>query len=253
MKIYEYGSRDRKTLILIHGFQCPVEIWDDYVARYEKNYHVLVPCLPGHNPDCPEEFVSFEKNAEEIENFCLSLGKQQIFAVYGISMGGLQTAILWQRNRLHFEKIILESAPLLPFPRIVAWYLTRTYLQLTHKTQQRDEKTLKGAMSMMGEKNGPHFIRVLDHMTDNSLKTCLSQVFPYGLTGNCSMENTGLWYFYGGTAAELPFRKVARYLKKAYPAGTTWCFAGKGHCEDVLKHPENRFSLLDAIFGGEPI
>lgn len=247
MKIYEYGSREKDTVLLIHGFQCPYRIWLPYVKHFETQYHVLVPALPGHDPEHPEEFISFKRNAEEIEAFCRQVSKTKIFAVYGISMGGVQAAVLWHRGNLVMEKLIMESSPLMPFSRAITALMTRSYLDLTHKTRQRDEKTLQNAEEFMGKENYPFFVDLVDHMTDSTLGNYLSQVFPYEIPGDCDSTGMEVYYFYGGKPSELPFRRTAAQLKKKYPDAITECIPGKGHCEDVIKNPAVRISALETL------
>ena len=64
MEILEFGNKENKKIILIHGFQSPYQVWDEYVKYYEKDYHVIVPILPGHNPKKKEEFISFKECAK---------------------------------------------------------------------------------------------------------------------------------------------------------------------------------------------
>lgn len=248
MKIHEYGSRENPTILLIHGFQCPWQIWEPYAEYFRDRYHVLVPILPGHDPREPEEFISFDKNAEDIESFCRNIGKPEILGIYAISMGGVQAAVLMDRKQLQIKKLIMESSPLLPFNRAMAWLMTRMYLNLTHKTRQRDEKTLKNARAFMGETNYPKFLELLDQMTDTTLKAYLAQVYPYQIPENLDFSHTKLWYFYGGKLQEKPFKKVAKYLQKHYPEAVTGCFPGMGHCEGIIKDPASRFRDLEQIF-----
>lgn len=251
MNIHEYGSRENPTILLLHGFQCPWQMWEPYGEHFRDRYHVLVPVLPGHDPRQPEEFISFGKSAEEIENFCREIGKTEILAVYAISMGGVQASVLMERKQLQIRKLIMESSPLLPFSKAMAWLMTRMYLDLTHKTQQRDEKTLKNARDFMGERNYPQFLEVLDRMTDTTLKAYLDQVYPYQIPEDLDFSHTELWYFYGGKPQEKPFKKVAVYLKKHDPEAETKCFPGMGHCEGIIKDPESRFRDLEKIFQQE--
>ena len=69
MQILEYGNPEQKKIILIHGFESPYQIWNDYIEHYKEKYCVIVPILPGHNVNEKEDFVSFHKCVEELENY----------------------------------------------------------------------------------------------------------------------------------------------------------------------------------------
>ena len=54
--------------------------------------------------DVKDDFISFAADAIEIEDYILSRYGKEIYAVYGMSMGGVLTATLWQNNRLRYVK-----------------------------------------------------------------------------------------------------------------------------------------------------
>ena len=69
--------------------------------------------MSGHNPDVKDDFISFAADAIEIEDYILSRYGKEIYAVYGMSMGGVLTATLWQNNRLTFDKVIFDGSPVI--------------------------------------------------------------------------------------------------------------------------------------------
>ena len=104
MKILEFGDTSKRKIILIHGFQCPWQVWNKYIEYYKNKFHIIVPIMSGHNPDIKDDFISFAADAIEIEDYILSRYGKEIYAVYGMSMGGVLTATLWQNNRLRYVK-----------------------------------------------------------------------------------------------------------------------------------------------------
>lgn len=69
MEILEFGDKSKRKIILIHGFQSPYQVWDRYIKHYEKDFHIIVPVLPGHNPNHTENFSTFEEVAKELEEY----------------------------------------------------------------------------------------------------------------------------------------------------------------------------------------
>ena len=68
VEILEFGNQDNKSIILIHGFQCPYQMWNQYIEYYKDKYHIIVPILEGHNPKKRENFMSLQQTATEIED-----------------------------------------------------------------------------------------------------------------------------------------------------------------------------------------
>jgi alpha-beta hydrolase superfamily lysophospholipase len=64
--------------------------------------------MSGHNPEVKEDFVSFLSDAREIEDYMLSYYGKNVYTVYGMSMGGVLTATLWQNNKFNPEIMISE-------------------------------------------------------------------------------------------------------------------------------------------------
>ncbi len=244
MRILEYGDPHDPVILLIHGFESPYVVWDDYVARYQESYRVLVPILPGHDPQEKSEFVSFELCAKEIEDFCISKSIENIHVVYGMSMGGILASVLWKSGRLSFEKIVLESSPLLPFGDLATKVMTKQYIAITRKARRRDKKVLRNAVrSMVPEERLDVFLELLDNISDTTIENYLQAVGRFRLPAD--LPDTRLVYFYGGKLSEVFFRNVARYLRRHYPNAATVCLTGKGHCEDALLHPKERIWQLE--------
>ena len=45
MEILEFGDRNKRKIIFIHGFQCPYQIWEKYIEHYQKDYHIIIPIM----------------------------------------------------------------------------------------------------------------------------------------------------------------------------------------------------------------
>lgn len=81
MKILEFGDTGKRKIILIHGFQCPWQVWNKYIEYYKDKFHIIVPIMSGHNPAVLEDFVSFSADAKEIEDYMLSHYGKDVYAV----------------------------------------------------------------------------------------------------------------------------------------------------------------------------
>lgn len=133
VEILEFGEKKQKKIILIHGFQSPYQVLNAYINHYQSSFHVIVPIMPGHNPNKKEDFVSFAETAKEIEDYCISNCGDKIFAVLSMSMGGVLAATIWQNKRLKIDKIIFDGSPLVSFNKLYKKMMQSFYLQITHK------------------------------------------------------------------------------------------------------------------------
>lgn len=248
MEILEYGNKENKKIILIHGFQSPYQVWEEYIEHYKDKYHIIVPILPGHNPNKKEDFISFKEVVKDIEDYYISRYGNDVYAIYGMSMGGVVTAQLWQNKKLNIEKVIMESSPLTFSGNFMNTMLSKTYLMLTHKTKQRDKKVLDQAVNSIISKDKLNvFLEMMDNMSDTTIINYLKEVGSYKLPNNIDTPNTNIYYYYGTTINEMLAKKTAKYISKNYSNSRVICFKGKGHCEDSLMNPKNMINELDKI------
>lgn len=249
MKILEFGDTSKRRIILIHGFQCPWQVWNKYIEYYEKKFHIIVPIMSGHNPEVKDDFISFTDDAKEIEDYILSRYGKEIYAVYGMSMGGVLTATLWQNKRLTFDKVIFDGSPLVSYNNLMKGFMKKFYIDITHKSQQRDKKTVEQATKVIiSEDNLEYFLKVLDNMSDVTVGNSIDDIADFKLSQSINTPDTVAYFFHGTAFNEMLAKKSAKYVKKYYPTTIIKCFKGKFHCENALFNPEIMITELDKIF-----
>ena len=250
MELLEFGNNRSKSIILIHGFQCPYQIWNRYIEHYKDKYHIIVPILEGHNPGKKENFISLEQTAEEIEDYHISHYGNDVYAIYAISYGGIIAANIWQNKRLNIDKLIFDGSPITSYPKFLKFFLIRFYLKATHKSQKREMKTITQATnSICTEEHLEDFLKVLDNMSDDNIRKYIEAWSNYKLPNNIKTPNTVVYFFYGTKPNEILAKKSAKYIKKYYPDSKTICLNGKGHCETALFEPIKMLKELDKILG----
>lgn len=248
MEILEFGNKEKDKIILIHGFETPYQIWEKYIEHYKNDYHIIVPILQGHNPNIKEDFTSLEESAKYIEDYYISRYGNNVYAVYGMSMGGVLTAQIWQNKKLEIDKVILESSPLISYNNLMTSMMIKQYLMLTHKTQARDKRVLAQAVnSIIPEDKLDVFLAMMDNMSDTTITNYIRQIGSYKLPSDIETPNTEVYYYYGTKTNELLAKKTAKYIRKKYPNSKIKCFQGKGHCEDSLLNPSVMIAELDTV------
>lgn len=96
MNVHEFGERNERVILMIHPSVVRWDYFEQVIPLLEKEYRVLVPALPGYDPDDPGDFTSVERIAAELGDWVRMRGIKALYAVYGCSMGGsiaLMTAV----------------------------------------------------------------------------------------------------------------------------------------------------------------
>ena len=88
MTIHEFGTENEKLLILIHPSLVMWDYFENVIPLLERAYHLVVPALPGYDPDDYCDYTSVEQIAKELGDWLLAHGHRQVYGIYGCSMGG---------------------------------------------------------------------------------------------------------------------------------------------------------------------
>lgn len=249
MEILEFGDRQKRKIIFVHGFQMPYQIWNPYIEHYKKDYHVIVPILPGHNPKQKEDFISFAQTAKDFEDYYISRYGEKVYAIYGMSMGGLLAATLWQNKKLKIEKMLFDGSPLISVNPLIGKIILQFYLKVTHKSQQRNPKTVEQIENMLPGEYIDDFLDVLDNMKDITIKNCTAGVVDFKLQKNKETEkdNTEIYFYHGTKCNEMLAKKSAQLISKNYKNSVIKTFKGRGHFETMMRYPEQMIKELDRV------
>ena len=74
MTIHEFGKENKETIILIHPSVVKWDYFENVIPLLEKNYHLLVPALPGYDFDNDNDFTSVEQIASDLNNWIKAKG-----------------------------------------------------------------------------------------------------------------------------------------------------------------------------------
>lgn len=84
--------------------------------------------------DEKEDFISFFEEAKKIEDYIIPRYGKDIYAVYGMPMGGVLTTMLWQNKKMNFDKVIFDGSPLVSLNGFMKGFMKKFYLDVTHKS-----------------------------------------------------------------------------------------------------------------------
>ena len=170
-----------------------------------------------------------------------------VYAIYGMSIAGVLAANIWQNKKINIQKLIFDGSPLVLYPKILKSYLTNFYLVVTHKSQQRDKKTVNQASNtIISDKHLEEFLKVLDNMSDENIINYMNEWGSYKLLNNINAPNTEIYYYHGTKMNEMLTKKSKKY-KKNYPNSNIICFEGKGHYETSLMNQKEMIKELDKV------
>lgn len=231
MTIHEFGAPGDRVVVLVHP---SVVMWDYFeyvIPRMQDRWHLVVPALPGYDPDRPGDFTSVESVAAELADWLLAHGHRWIACIYGCSMGGAIVARFLADGRVRTDSAIMDGG-ITPYrlPRLVTRLIAvRDFLmigmgklggvRLLEKAFSSDDYTdedyryLAGVLKMMSAKT---IWRTFD--------SCNNYAMPDPIDVDCPRVE----YWYAETEAKARKWDID-YVKKHFPGTRFRVFGDVGH------------------------
>ena len=88
MTIHEFGQCNGDVVVLIHPSLVMWDYFEYLIPLMQDHWHLVIPALPGYDPDDRSDFSSVERIAAELAEWLTARGHSEITCIYGCSMGG---------------------------------------------------------------------------------------------------------------------------------------------------------------------
>lgn len=226
--------------MLIHGLGTT---WD---KSFEKvipvltpHYYVVAVGLDGHNPEEESNYISGEKEAEQVEKYIQNNLDGKVDVIYASSLGCITALFTAYRRNVTVRNIILDGTADMslglfnkPASRAAGWFGEKIltgkmngFLKLGGITPEMLQTFLYPGISRISMKNAFYDAASMFNQID--------KMEPY------QAVRVACWY---GSKEKLAARG-AKKIRKAFPNGKDTLFEGFGHGE-ILLHSELFFEEM---------
>ena len=248
--LHEFGKQNSDVIVMFHPLGVWWDVFDRVIPILERRFHLVVPAVPGLDPDRPElEFTSIEEIEEQIETWHIGHGHQHDVCLYGCSMGGSLTIRMLARGVIGPRCAVIDAG-------ITPYRMPKAF---TYLIGARDWCALEFAKHVG--------VRMLNSFTDTSrftrddllyVKEVLSGMSSKTIwrafysTNNYSMPKAvfhppfPVQYWYGEAERAARKRDIA-YMKKTFPDTVFWENKGQDHAEFFTLHPDEFCDHLEAF------
>lgn len=150
MRIYTYGNREKPELMLLPG-NCieGKEYYEEVLPLLLPSYHVILVSYSGFDGNENTTFRTMETEAEMIEGYILENYEGRIAAVYGSAIGGTFAAFLMQRNKIHFDQVIIAGVDFDKASLPVAYLQSRLFAPIFYRMIHTGEASSTVAKEMV--------------------------------------------------------------------------------------------------------
>ncbi|MCR5098397.1 MAG: alpha/beta hydrolase [Lachnospiraceae bacterium] len=251
MTIHEFGQENGKPVVLIHP---SIVMWDYFeyvIPLMENRFHLIIPALPGYDPDVRDDFTSVEEISSELEKWLIGNGLNDVVCLYGCSMGGSIVTRMLADNNVNIQNAIIDGG-ITPYQ--LPWIVTRLIaikdFLLISAGKIGGAKLLEKAFSTdeLSDEDIQYAAKVLKMVSARTIwrtfESCNNYPMPADIRTDC--KNIEYWI----EEKEVKERRAdVDYIKKGFPHTTFRTILGVGHGGLAPFNPERFVQGIESICG----
>ena len=231
MTLHEFGQDNGEVVVLIHPSLVMWDYFEYVVPLMRERYHLVIPALPGYDPDSASDFTSVEQIATELEDWLTGKDHGEVACAYGCSMGGSIVARLLADGRVRVRSAVIDGG-ITPYQ--LPWIATRLIavkdflmigmgkagglklLEKAFSTDEYSEEDLRYVAKVLRRTSA----RTIWH----TFESCNNYAMPDSIETDCGQIE--YWY----TRAEERSRRAdIAYFKERLPQTVFRVFEDVGH------------------------
>jgi len=249
MNIHEFGKGNPEAIVLIHPSIVKWDYFERVIPLLERDYHLIVPALPGYDFEDGSDFTSVEQIASDLNAWVRRSGCGGIRAVYGCSMGGSIALMMALGQSVPIRHCVMDGGIT---PYRLPWVVTRLialkdYLmmmlgraggvRLLEKAFATDEYSSEDLQ---------YAAEVLRHCSRRTLWRTFDSCNNYRIPRPIPELETMIHYWYAD-GEEKARREDIRYMKETFPQTRFEVLPRLGHAGLALLRPELFAEMMRAL------
>jgi len=249
MTIHEFGTEHQQIIVLVHPSVVMWDYFENVIPILEKKYHLIIPALPGYDPDQTDDFTSVEEIAAELEAWHIVHGYCDISCLYGCSMGGSIVIRMLADHKLKIKNAVIDGGITpyqLPFP-ITRCIAVRDFLMIyMGKLGGIGLLTKAFAADDYSEDVLRYIAKVLRFMSAKTVWRTFESCNNYSMPSTVDASDTNMEYWFA--EREIKERKWdIAYIGKQFPHCRFRKFRDLGHGGLAVVKPELFSKAMDSI------
>lgn len=249
MTIHEFGKEHEKTILLIHPSVVKWDYFENVIPLLQEKYHLLVPALPGYDFENDSDFTSVEQIASELNQWLKNEGYQELYAVYGCSMGGSISLLVALGQKIPIRHCISDGG-ITPYQ--LPWIVTRfialkDYLMMMIGRAGGVGLLEKAFATDEYSKEDLQYVAdVLRHCSSKTLWRTFESCNNYKIPDPLPTLDTQIHYWYA-SEEEKERKQDIEYVRRNFPQTDFTVLHDLGHGGLVLLKPELFVEMIDQL------
>ncbi len=240
MTIHEFGNKGKPTVVLVHPSMTRWDYFEYVIPLLKEQYHLIVPALPGYDPDAKGDYTSVEEIAKELENWIIYSGCANVACLYGCSMGGSVVLRMIADGRLSIQNAVIDGG-ITPyqFPRLVTRCIAVRDFLMIYLGKMGGMRLLTKAFAAdeYSADDLQYIADVLHHMSAKTVWRTFDSCNNYAMPEQIDIGDTTLEYWVA--EKEVKARELdLQYMQSHFPRCKFRRFRDIGHGGLAVTQPE---------------
>lgn len=250
MTVHEFGKENKDALVMFHPLGVWWDVFEYVIPGLAEDFHLIVPAIPGHDPDVPlREFSSIEETAEEMERWLRSNGHDHVRCLYGCSMGGALVMKMLANGAITADNAVIDGG-ITPYqlPKPVTYMIAIRDFLITMAGKYMSVKALSGVFDpeKYSAEDIGYIKKVLGGMSARTVWRGFYSTNNYSMPAEPVRTGTHIEYWYGED------EKAARkwdieFVRSRFPEAEFKENEGQDHAEYFTLHPEEFCSNMKEL------
>ena len=235
MEIRQFGNRNGKSIMLLHGNLMCWRQFEDLIPLLEKEYSVYAVSFDGFDGTGDTTYTTAQAQADKLESYIISQLSGHLDMLFAESLGCGPAVLLRSSRRVTIDRMILSGPEYLDYG-ILNGLILRVMPQKQYETARK--KTMPAwVLRFMGQTE-QGMSTMMSRIPDNISLESVRATWEVGLnlyrTDFPVQPEAEVACWYGQKEGHI--KKAVQRLRQVYPRLTVKCFAGFGH-GDIINHP----------------
>ncbi|WP_154253407.1 MULTISPECIES: alpha/beta hydrolase [unclassified Eubacterium (in: firmicutes)] len=240
--VHEFGKENSSVIVMLHPLGVWWDIFSYVIPLLEKDWRLVIPAMPGHDPDRPElDFTSVEEIEEQVTYWLTEHGLDHVSCLYGCSMGGGLVTRMLASHRIETDCAVIDAG-ITPYqlPKPFTWVIGARDWLIMELGKHMSVKALGGMVdtSKYTMEDLQYIKRVFSGMSSRTIWRAFYSANNYSMPDPVPKLSCPVRYWYGDAEKKARKWDIA-YIKKVFPDTVFVEHKGQDHAEYFLLHPED--------------
>ncbi len=241
MNIHEFGKENKKTVVLIHPLGVWWDVFSEVIDLLKKDSHLIIPAIPGHDPDDPGcEFSSIEEIASDIGKYLDEKCEGHVDCLYGCSMGGACVIRMLAEGKIRVDHAIIDGG-ITPYrlPKPITYLIGIRDYCMVQMGRHMSLNLLKSVFDpeKYSDDDLGYIKKVLSSMSSATIWRGFYSTNNYSMPDVIKEPDSQIQYWYGEKEKKARKWDIA-FVEKVFPKTEFIELPGQDHAEFFSLHPQ---------------